>query len=173
MRFGRPAGTRTLRKINVNTAPCLERGSLSLRVKLPHPSSAPVELLGEPAELGHDPAAWLDEADVDAQRIDGRESRVRYLPPVTRDLDLAVRLAAFEFLAHQVQAHGEVLPARTLNQGFSFEGQRVRLKGQQGIFKPAILPYMPLSITTAPTAPGRGRPYDDGFSDDGGILHYR
>jgi putative restriction endonuclease len=41
------------------------------------------------------------------------------------------------------------------------------LLGPQGIFKPQILPEMPLSITTAPS-----RPYDDRF-DDEGLLQYR
>ena len=46
-------------------------------------------------------------------------------------------------------------------------------KGPQGIFKPAILPEMPLSITTAPPEPSRPRPYDDSFSSDGSFLLYR
>lgn len=89
------------------------------------------------------------------------------------DLDMRVRLAAFAFLAEQVRLHGEVLPASVLRQGFSFEGQQVRLKGLQGIFKPSILPELPLSITTAPPDPRRAPPYDDGFSPDGSILLYR
>ncbi len=90
-----------------------------------------------------------------------------------RDLDLRVRLAAFEFLAEQTRIHGDVLPARVLQDGFEFEGQQVRLKGQQGIFKPAILPELPLSITTAPIEPGRARPYEDGFAPDGETILYR
>jgi len=89
------------------------------------------------------------------------------------DLDMRVRLAAFAFLAEQVQVHGEVLPARVLRQGFSFQGQRVQLKGPQGIFKPAILPEMPLSITTAAPEPNRPQPYDDSFTPDGSFLLYR
>jgi len=56
------------------------------------------------------------------------------------DLDMQVRMAAFEFLAEQVRIHGEVLPARLLREGFVFRGKRVALKGVQGIFKPALLP---------------------------------
>jgi putative restriction endonuclease len=89
------------------------------------------------------------------------------------DLDMRIRLAAFGFLAEQVGIHGEVLPASVLRQGFPFDGQRVRLKGLQGIFKPAILPELPLSITTAPPDPQRPAPYDDGFSADGSMLLYR
>ncbi len=84
-----------------------------------------------------------------------------------------MRLAAFDFLAREQTRNGGVFPASVLNEGFVFEGQQVRLKGQQGIFKPAILPSLPLSITTAPIDPRRPRPYDDGFSSDGSILYYR
>src|SRR3990172_8113668 len=48
----------------------------------------------------------------------------------------------------------------------------VRLLGAPGIFKPAILPELPLTITTAPPVEHRDRPYDDGFID-GGFLRYR
>lgn len=89
------------------------------------------------------------------------------------DLDMQVRLAAFEFLAEQVRIHGEVLPARVLRHGFEFKGTRVLLKGLQGIFKPEILPDTPISITTAPPDPKRPAPYNDGFSSDGSILLYR
>ena len=89
------------------------------------------------------------------------------------DLDMRVRLAAFEFLRQQAELHDGVLSSRVLWQGFEFEGQRVQLKGIQGIFKPAILPSIPLSITTAPPEADRPRPYDDGFSADGSILLYR
>ncbi|MGH0031106.1 MAG: HNH endonuclease [Myxococcota bacterium] len=89
------------------------------------------------------------------------------------DLDMQVRLAAFEHLRELVRVHGDVLPAGVLRKGFVFQGQQVRLKGVQGIFKPAVLPELPLSITTAPVEPGRDAPYDDGFSQDGSLLLYR
>ncbi|MBI5504006.1 MAG: HNH endonuclease [Deltaproteobacteria bacterium] len=44
--------------------------------------------------------------------------------------------------------------------------------GPQGIFKPAVLPEMPLSIATAPVREGQERPYDDGL-DEHGLLAYR
>lgn len=83
------------------------------------------------------------------------------------DIDSQVRLAAFDWLTGQVKIHGDVLPREILSRGFDFEGQRVPLLGPQGIFKPKILPEIPLSITTAPS-----RPYDDRF-DDEGLLQYR
>src|SRR3990172_3406315 len=86
---------------------------------------------------------------------------------------MQVRLAAFDFLSEQVRVLGDVLPARLLREGFEFRGTRVLLKGLQGIFKPEILPEMPLSITTAPPDPSRPAPYDDGFTSDGSILLYR
>jgi putative restriction endonuclease len=80
--------------------------------------------------------------------------------------DAHVRKAAFDWLAEQVQLHGDVLPRNILAQGFTYEGNRVPLVGPQGIFKPRILD-IPLSITTIPSGP-----YDDGYSPDG-LLHYR
>ena len=88
------------------------------------------------------------------------------------DIDTRVRQAAFDFLTKQVQIHGEVLPRTLLAAGFDFAGARVPLMNPQGIFKPAILPEVPLSITSVPPVEGRDRPYDDGV-DRNGILHYR
>ncbi|HET7550234.1 MAG TPA: HNH endonuclease [Gemmatimonadaceae bacterium] len=82
------------------------------------------------------------------------------------DLDLRVRLAAFQWLRSQMELIGEVLPRGLLAEGFDFEGVRVPMLGPQGIFKPRILSDAPLSITTAP----RG-PYDDAWSSTG-MLRY-
>jgi len=86
--------------------------------------------------------------------------------------DQRVRLAAFQFLAEQTQLHGEVLPRTLLATGFTLDGTRVPLIGPQGIFKPAILPEIPLSITTVPVVEGQARPYEDGVAP-GGLLLYR
>ena len=67
------------------------------------------------------------------------------------DLDQRVRLAAFDFLTEQTQLHSEVLPYATLLTGLTFEGTRVPLLGPQGIFKPAILPEIPISFATVST----------------------
>lgn len=90
------------------------------------------------------------------------------------DVDRSVRLAAFAFLDElQRAASGELFSRDTLIRGFQFRGQRVPLVSpQQGIFKPAILPLMPLSILTAPVIDGRARPYDDAVGRDG-LLEYR
>lgn len=88
------------------------------------------------------------------------------------DVDAAVRLAAFQFLEEQSQLHGDALPRTILSAGFKFEGRRVPLLGPQGIFKPAAMSDMPLSITTAPVIEGRPRPYEDQITDDG-LIAYR
>jgi putative restriction endonuclease len=82
-------------------------------------------------------------------------------------IDHRVRLAAFEWLEKQTQIHGDVLPRELLAQGFFFEGKRVPFVGPQGIFKPKILPEIPLSIIT--TIEG---PYDDSF-DVNNLIVYR
>ena len=81
--------------------------------------------------------------------------------------DLRVRTAAFEWLAEQVAIHGEVLPWKVIARGFDLDGRRVPLVSQQGIFKPAVLAEVPLSIRTSPEGP-----YDDSFSA-GNLLRYR
>ncbi|MFC1678807.1 HNH endonuclease [Elusimicrobiota bacterium] len=91
---------------------------------------------------------------------------------MTADLDHRVRLAAFAFLTEQRQLHGEVLDRTLLQKGFEFDGRRVPLMGPQGIFKPAILPEMPLSITTVPVIHNQPRPYEDEVGPDG-LLRYR
>jgi len=85
---------------------------------------------------------------------------------VMTDIDQRVRIAAFDWLDEQVGIHGDVLPRSILAQGFVFEGQRVPLVAPQGIFKPKILPQMPLSITTTPEGP-----YEDSFGADGLLLY--
>ena len=89
-------------------------------------------------------------------------------------LDLRVRIAAFAFLDELQRASSTgILSRDRLIEGFTFEGQRVPLVSpQQGIFKPRILPTIPLSILTAPVVEGRNRPYDDALGQDG-MLHYR
>jgi putative restriction endonuclease len=65
-----------------------------------------------------------------------------------------------------------VLPWSILTAGFAFDGVRVPLVGQQGIFKPAVLRAMPLSIRTSAWRDDQTRLYDDGL-DAEGLLNYR
>jgi len=93
------------------------------------------------------------------------------------DLDDAVRAAAFAFLAEQARIRGEptppVLPLSVLQRGFEFGGHRVNLLfAGKGIFKPAILPDIPISITTAPPDVRKAPPYSDGLGDDG-LVSYK
>ena len=75
------------------------------------------------------------------------------------DVDAAVRVRAFAFLTELRQIRGDApLPRTALERGFDFDGVRVPLLGPQGIFKPAVLPEVPLSITTAPPVKTRPRP---------------
>ena len=81
------------------------------------------------------------------------------------DIDLSIRLAAFNWLAEMTRAHGDVLPRSLLLRGFQFNSERVPLIAPQGIFKPRIM-ELPLSITTSPDGP-----YDDSFSLDGYLIY--
>ncbi len=80
--------------------------------------------------------------------------------------DALVRRTAFEWLELQTARHGDVLSRELLSRGFEWEGQRVRLVGPQGIFKPKVLSEIPLTITTSPKSP-----YDDSFADDHRLIY--
>ncbi|MDX1610379.1 MAG: HNH endonuclease [Halofilum sp. (in: g-proteobacteria)] len=80
--------------------------------------------------------------------------------------DTAIRKAAFDFLEEQVAYYGEVLPRQVLAEGFEWHGQRVPLVSAQGIFKPKVLPEIPLTITTSPNSP-----YADSFADAHRLLY--
>jgi putative restriction endonuclease len=88
------------------------------------------------------------------------------------DLDAQIRLKAFSFLETLSAWYGDVLPLKRLETGFEFKGRRVPLVSPQGIFKPAILPELPLSIKTVPVEEGKRRPYDDEIGDDG-LIRYK
>lgn len=90
----------------------------------------------------------------------------------SEDQDRLVRAGAFAFLDQLSERTNNAIPRSALQSGFSFHGRRVPLIGPQGIFKPAVIPEIPLSITTAPPVPGRPRPYEDEI-DDHGLLRYR
>lgn len=86
---------------------------------------------------------------------------------VTQRREHEIRLAAFDWLADQVDIYGDVLPRPLLSWDFDCKGQRISLISQQGIFKPRVFKKIPISITT--TLAG---PYDDNFDSDG-LLKYR
>ena len=69
-----------------------------------------------------------------------------------REHDAAVRNAAFGWLALQVSGEDGVVSRDVLANGFGYGGERVRLVGPQGIFKPVMMD-VPLSITTSPNGP--------------------
>jgi putative restriction endonuclease len=88
------------------------------------------------------------------------------------DLDTRIRLKVFSFVDDLCLRSGTVLPREVLALGFDFEGRRVPLIGPQGIFKPAVIPEIPISITTAPVVEGKQRPYDDEIGTDG-LMRYK
>jgi len=88
------------------------------------------------------------------------------------DLDSRVRTAAFAFLeAETRRAPDGILPHALLARGFAFEGRRVPLVSPAGIFRPAILPEMPLTIRTTYVEYGEVAPYRDAIGADG-LLRY-
>jgi putative restriction endonuclease len=82
------------------------------------------------------------------------------------DRDWLVRQYAFKFLEDLTERHPEALPWKALQSGFGFEGERVTLIGQRGIWKPRAL-ELPISITTS-----WKDPYGDLVGEDG-LLQYR
>jgi putative restriction endonuclease len=67
-------------------------------------------------------------------------------------MDELIRLAAFEWLKKQTEIYGETLQRSILTEGFLSSGQRIRLMGPQGIWKPKSMD-LPLSITTVMDGP--------------------
>jgi len=82
------------------------------------------------------------------------------------DIDLQVRLVAFNWLSEQVNSLGDVLPRKLLEKGFEFQGQRISLISPQGIYKPKKFP-LPISFHTVPEGP-----YNDGVGSDN-LLAYK
>ncbi|HQP88899.1 MAG TPA: HNH endonuclease signature motif containing protein [Thermoanaerobaculia bacterium] len=84
-----------------------------------------------------------------------------------RQRDTRIRLTVFAWLEEQTRIHGDVLPWSLLAHGLYIDSERVPLVSQQGIFKPRVLPELPLSIRTSAEGP-----YDDHFGRDGETLLY-
>jgi len=81
----------------------------------------------------------------------------------------AARLAAFEWVSAQTSG-GELPVAYSVLSGFEFDGRRMPLIGQKGIWKPRVLD-LPMSIITAPPKIGVEPPYPDEMSPDGRLLY--
>ncbi len=86
-------------------------------------------------------------------------------------VDARFRLAVGEYLRELSMVHGDDVPWAALHDRFRFDGLEVPLIGAKGIWKPACLPDMPISIATAPPRSGRERPYADEFSGDELLLY--
>lgn len=81
-------------------------------------------------------------------------------------------MAAFAFLEDRLfEGAEETISFEVLRNGFFFRDRRVPLLGPQGIFKPAVLPEIPLTISTAPPKRGKPAPYDDVSGPDGTLLY--
>lgn len=79
--------------------------------------------------------------------------------------DFRIRQEAFQWLEAQRAIFGDALPREVLQGGFLLEGERIRLVGPQGIFKPQCM-ELPLSITTIPSGP-----YADSITGEGLLLY--
>lgn len=95
-------------------------------------------------------------------------------PPLDRDWRL--RLAAFARLDELVRQRGGVVTDGDLDNGFEFEGERIRLwDRRRGIWRPRQLGRdgAALTIVTAPFKQGKQPPYDDQIASDSEWLLYR
>ena len=77
-----------------------------------------------------------------------------------------VRAEAFSWLGSKVSGEDGVIDRNVLLEGFRYQGVRVSMISQQGIFKPRIL-GLPISITTSPNSP-----YSDEMGADR-LLRYK
>lgn len=90
------------------------------------------------------------------------------------DPDWPIRLAAFEALRRLVALYGEALPWSAIEEGFVFNGQKLRFAGRAvGIFRPQQMEGAALSIKT--TVPRRGREarYEDLQSDEAFLYRFQ
>lgn len=81
----------------------------------------------------------------------------------------AIRMQIFEWLQQRMAIRGEdVLTRQELESECIINGEVVPLVGPQGIFKPKVIEYFPISITTSPKSK-----YPDSFSDSTLSYKYR
>lgn len=84
------------------------------------------------------------------------------------ELELRVRAVALAAMAGLRDRFGDRVPAREIERGFMFEGERVRFVGPgMGIFKPKLLHDGPLTVRTT-----LGSGYADRLLGQGGGLSY-
>jgi len=81
----------------------------------------------------------------------------------------AARLAAFDWVSGQTNS-GELPLAYSVLFGFAFDGEKMPLIGQKGIWKPRVLD-LPISIITAAPKIGVEPPYPDEMTPDGRLLY--
>jgi putative restriction endonuclease len=87
------------------------------------------------------------------------------------DLDLELRYAVFDHVRRLANAAGGLVPARALNEGLTFHGERVPIWNQQkDIFRPAILRQPGAALTIQTSFDG---PYDDRHDVGEDQLLYR
>lgn len=78
------------------------------------------------------------------------------MPPPADDVDLPIRLVAFEHLRRLVMAHGGALPWVAIDQGFNIGSQPVRFaSAAEGIFKPVQMSGLLSIKTVVPKPKGR------------------
>lgn len=80
--------------------------------------------------------------------------------------ETAIRLSAFQWLRDREKWNDGIFLGQELNEGFQYQGRRITLKGQTGIWFPAGF-TLPISISTAIKGP-----YDlDDIGDDGLLVY--
>jgi putative restriction endonuclease len=92
------------------------------------------------------------------------------------DLDWRLRLAAFDALSKLRDVGGGLVRLRDLEDGFTFEGQRIPfVNARRGIWRPSVLGShgAALSVVTTPPKPGKTPPYDDQVGSDDGWFAYK
>ena len=60
--------------------------------------------------------------------------------------EVQIRLAVFSWLQEQSVLYDDVLPWAVLQNNFTFEGQKIALVGQQGIWKPKAFKSIPCPL---------------------------
>ncbi|WP_246357024.1 hypothetical protein [Pyxidicoccus fallax] len=92
---------------------------------------------------------------------------------MSQDPDWPIRVAAFDALQRLVHQHGEVLPWNVINEGFTYQGERLLFANRpRGIFWPRQMRESALSIKTNVPREGRVARYDELHSDEGFLYRF-